>query len=478
MRIRLLLLSVLLVMAPLHEVCAAEPVKLNVLFIFADDQRYDTIAALGNAVIKTPNLDRLVSTGVSFKRAYMQGAFQGATCVPSRAMLLSGKCLFNADEKLLRDETWPAAFGRSGYTTFLTGKWHNGQPSIPKSFQIARSVFTGGMTNPMNAMLGDLADGKMTPAKLAPKHACEVFADEAIRFLKEQKDKPFFCYVPFDAPHDPHVVPKAFTIKYDPKTIPMPPNFMPQHPWDNGEMAIRDEHLLPWPRTSERVRDLIAEYYCYISYLDSQIGRILDALEASPYAKNTIVVFAADSGVARGSHGLIGKQNVYEHSVRVPLIISGPGIAAGKTSDAMCYLFDVMPTLGKMCGVSAPKASEGIEFTTVLSDPAKAARSNLLFGYRNVQRAVCDDRWKLIRYPQVDRTQLFDLKADEFETTNLADKPEHAAKVQEMLALMETIQKSFGDTQPLKVATPKPAEWTPQKISGDGPGKKKKGQVE
>ena len=129
------------------EIQAAETkddARPNVLFLFADDQRADTIAALGNPIITTPNLDRLVRSGVSFKRAYMQGSMQPATCVPSRAMLLSGQSLFRIDEKLERDETWPAAFGKSGYTTFLTGKWHNGPESIPLSFQIlARSVFRG-----------------------------------------------------------------------------------------------------------------------------------------------------------------------------------------------------------------------------------------------------------------------------------------------------------------------------------------------
>ena len=128
---------------------AGLPAKLNVLFFFADDQRADTIAALGNSVIKTPHLDRLVKRGVAFDRAYMQGGLHGATCIPSRAMLLTGQPLFRIDEKLKRDETWPAAFGRAGYTTFLSGKWHNGPDSIPASFQIARSVFAGGMTDPM-----------------------------------------------------------------------------------------------------------------------------------------------------------------------------------------------------------------------------------------------------------------------------------------------------------------------------------------
>lgn len=459
-----------LLAAPLATVSTAHgPDHPNVLFLFADDQRADTIAALGNSVIKTPQLDRLVKRGVSFDRAYMQGGLQGATCVPSRAMLLSGRPLFRVDEKLKRDPTWPNAFGKSGYTTFISGKWHNGPDSIADSFQIARSIFAGGMTNPMQATLSDMVDGKLSKPELARQHACAVFADEAIRFLKDHERGPFFCYVPFDAPHDPHIVPDDFPIRYDATKMPLPANFLPQHPWNNGEMAVRDEQLLPWPRTPETVREMNAEYYRYISYLDAQIGRILDALDDSPHAKNTIVVFAADSGVARGSHGLIGKQNVYEHSIRVPLIISGPGIPAGKRTDAMCYLFDVLPTLGKLCDVSAPKTSEGLEFTACLGDPAKPARPQLMFAYRNVQRAVRDDRWKLILYPQVDKTQLFDLRTDPHEITNLAEKPELAAKVTALLALLEKEQKKHGDTVPLRVSNPKPAEWTPPQ-KGKTPG--------
>ncbi len=439
----------------------------NILFLFADDQRADTIAALGNPIIQTPNLDRLARRGVAFTRAYMQGGLQGATCVPSRAMLLSGQNLFHIDEKLMRDETWPTAFGRAGYTTFMSGKWHNGVPSLAKSFQIARSVFAGGMTDPLKAKLSDLVDGKLTPPQLAPQHACAMFAEEAIKFLRAPQEKPFFCYVPFDAPHDPHIVPEDFKTRYPAAKIPVPPNFLPQHPWDNGEMSVRDEKLLPHPRPPEQVQAMLADYYRYISYLDMLIGRILDALEASPYAQNTIVVFAADSGVARGSHGLIGKQNVYEHSMRVPLIIAGPGIAAGQTSAAMCYLFDVLPTLGKLCGVAAPNRSDGFDFGATLADPAKPARSTMLFAYRHVQRAIRDDRWKLIRYPLVNKTQLFDLQNDPNEVTNLADQPEHAAKVQELLALLKKEMAAAGDSVPLQIAKPRPAAWTPLISKGD-----------
>lgn len=462
-----ILTALLLVPFAFLQAADAPTTRPNILFLFADDQRADTIAALGNPVIKTPNLDRLVQRGTAFNRAYMQGGMNGATCVPSRAMLLSGRNLFHIDEKLMRDATWPEAFGKAGYTTFVSGKWHNGDASLTRSFQIARSMFTGGMTNPLNAKLREVTDGKVGEAKLAPKHACEVFADETIRFLKEHKGGPFFAYVPFDAPHDPHVVPPGFSIDYDASEIPLPPNFLPQHPWDNGEMTIRDEHLLPWPRTPEKVRAQIAEYYRYISYLDSLIGRVLDALEASPHAKNTIVVFAADSGVARGSHGLIGKQNVYEHSMRVPLIIAGPGISAGKRTDAMCYLFDVLPTLGKLCGVPTPNQTDGFDISGAFSDPAKPTRAHMIFAYRQVQRAVRDERWKLIRYPQVDKTQLFDLQNDPHEVTNLADQPAHASRIADLTALLEKEMQRNGDKAALKVTHPEPADWHPP-VKGAG----------
>jgi arylsulfatase A-like enzyme len=442
---------------------AAEVPGTNILFLFADDQRADTIAALGNDHIKTPNLDRLVRRGLAFDRAYMQGGLNEATCVPSRAMLLSGQSLFRIDEQLLRDESWPAAFDRAGYSTFISGKWHNGEKSLPRCFQEAKGIFAGGMTNPLKAKLSDLVDGKLGVPHLASKHACAVFADETIRFINGKHERPFFCYVAFDAPHDPHVVPDDFPIKYDPDEIPLPPNFMPQHPWNNGEMTVRDETLLAWPRDGKEIRAMIAEYYRYISYLDMEIGRVLDALDRSPHAKNTIVVFSADSGVARGSHGLIGKQNCYEHSLRVPLLVAGPGIPKNKRTDAMCYLFDVMPTLGKLCGVASPPASEGVEFSAVFKDPTRAARAQLMFGYKSVQRAVRDDRWKLIRYPQVDRMQLFDLRSDPDEVTNLANKAEYALKVKEMWNLLESEQRRFGDKTLLSVAKPLPAEWTPPK---------------
>lgn len=440
---------------------AEEPGKPNILFLFADDQRADTIAALGNGVIHTPGLDRLVKRGVSFDRAYMQGGMQGATCVPSRAMLLTGQSLFQIDEKLKRDPTWPQAFGKVGYTTFITGKWHNGPDSIAPSFQIGRSIFAGGMTNPMQAKLSNMLNGKLGTAQVAPKHACEVFADEAIQFIKTKHTTPFFCYVSFDAPHDPHVVPADFPVRYESTKSLLPINYLSQHPFNNGEMVIRDEELLPWPRTPDQVQRMIAEYYRYISYLDAQIGRILDALDNSPQGKNTIIVFAADSGVARGSHGLIGKQNLYEHSIRVPLIIAGPRIPIGKRTEAMCYLFDVMPTLGILCGVPAPASSQGKEFSSSLFDTGQPARPLLMFAYRKVQRAVHNGRWKLICYPQINKNQLFDLRSDPNETNDLSSKTEHAAILALMIELLKKEQLHYHDLCPVRSDTPMAADWSP-----------------
>ncbi|MBL8823272.1 MAG: sulfatase-like hydrolase/transferase [Planctomycetia bacterium] len=455
------MISLVIMLLLLQTVQSGEPTRPNILFLFADDQRADTIAALGNRHIKTPNLDRLVQRGISFDQAYMQGGMHGATCIPSRAMLLSGRSLFHIDERLKQHPTWPYAFGQAGYTTFITGKWHNNADSIPFSFQQARSIFAGGMTNPLQAKLIHLEQGKMTAPQLAPKHACEVFADEAIRFISQHQGSPFLCYVPFDAPHDPHIVPDDFPVHYDPASLPVPANFLPQHPFDNGEMVVRDEKLLPWPRTPQQIREMLAEYYRYVSHLDAQVGRILDALEKSPHASNTIVVFAADSGVARGSHGLIGKQNLYEHSIRVPLIITGPGIATGQQTQAMCYLFDVFPTLGELCRVKAPFTSQGISLLSVLRDPRQSARSELLFAYRQYQRAIRQGQWKLIRYPKVNIIQLFNLQTDSDEKHNLSLQPEQAVRVAGMSAQLARLQKAFDDKEPLQVEKPLPAAWSP-----------------
>ena len=422
----------------------------NILFLFSDDQRADTIGALGNAHAKTPNLDRLVAEGTTFTRAYCMGAMQGAVCAPSRAMLMSGQTLFRVKENLQGAETWPERFGAEGYRTFATGKWHNGGPSVLKSFQEGKAVFLGGMGNdPYKLAVADFTpDHKLGENRPSVKHSIELFADTACAFLAEQKgaSKPFLCYVSFNAPHDPRIAPKSFHEASNANKPPVPPNFLPRHPFDNGELKIRDEMLAPFPRTPEIVQQHLADYYALTTFMDVQVGRIIDALKQSGQYENTIIVFASDHGLAIGSHGLMGKQNLYEHSMQAPLIFAGPGVQKAKKTDAMCYLLDIFPTLGDVAGIKGPAASEGLSMAASLrGQPGATGRPAIFTAYRNVQRAVRDDRWKLIVYPQANKTQLFDLQADPAETKDLSAEPAHARDLERMTALLKKQQEAFGN---------------------------------
>jgi arylsulfatase A-like enzyme len=323
------------VLFPCATSAADAPRRPNVLFLFSDDQRADTIAALGNKHIHTPNLDRLVRQGTACTRAYCMGARQGAVCVPSRAMLMSGRTLFRVHTDLHGQATWPEQFGRAGYATFLTGKWHNGPESARRSFQEGKAVFFGGMGDPYKLPVRDFAPGgKLTAARASGKHSVALFADSAVDFLKRQKgERPFLCYVAFNAPHDPRVAPREYHRRYDAAKLPLPANYLPQHPFNNGDLIGRDERLAAWPRTPAIVRQHLADYYASITFLDAQVGRILEALRASGQYDNTLIVFSSDHGLALGSHGLFGKQSLYDHSMHAPLIFTGPGVPRGRPSE-------------------------------------------------------------------------------------------------------------------------------------------------
>ncbi len=436
----------------------------NILFVFSDDQRADTIHALGNEAIETPNLDTLVHRGTAFTRAYYMGGMQGAVCVPSRAMLMTGRSVFRINENMHDQGTWPEAFGTSGYETYATGKWHNGAESLLKSFQTGRAIFMGGMGDPYSIELRDISAEHKLEKRVheKDKHAVELIADGVVDFLKTRKrDKPFLAYVAMDTPHDPRIAPKEYHAKYNAAMPPLPSNYLPQHPIDNGEMRVRDEKLEAWPRKPEAIRQHLADYYACITFMDAQMGRIFAELKESGQDTNTIIVFSADQGLAIGSHGLMGKQNLYEDSVRVPLIVAGPGISAEKKSDAFVYLLDVFPTLGEMANVKAPEGSEGISFAPILMGKAQTIRDGIFSAYKNVQRAVRDERWKFIRYPQIATSQLFDLQNDPDEKNDLAGKPEFAEKLKEMRGQLERAQKVFADTCAFTGANPGKAEWSP-----------------
>ncbi|MBI4892421.1 MAG: sulfatase-like hydrolase/transferase [Acidobacteria bacterium] len=432
----------------------------NVLFLFADDQRADTIAAHGNSHIRTPNLDRLARSGVSFRSNYIFGGNSGAVCMPSRAMLMSGKTWFHVQTQTLAGaRLMPEVLGENGYATFATGKWHNGTDSWLRAFQRGKNIMFGGMSDHSKVPVRDLGpDGRLTPQRTGEKFSSELFADSAIEFLETRdRAKPFFAYCAFTAPHDPRMPPMPYREEYYRQLPPLPRNFRPQLGFDNGMMrGGRDENLAAWPRTEGVIRDQLAEYYGMITHLDQQIGRVLTALDQTGEAANTIVIYSADNGLALGSHGLLGKQNVFEHSMRTPLMICGPGIPRNESVTAFTYLLDLFPTLCDVLQISAPQGLEGESLRPLWEKKKTAVRESVFLPFLDVQRAVRDQRWKLIAYPKLGHLQLFDLKNDPYEMRNVVDRPENAAQVRRLRSLMEEWQAKVGDTAPIPAQNRQP----------------------
>ncbi|MFO0871725.1 MAG: sulfatase-like hydrolase/transferase [Pirellulales bacterium] len=448
----LVLLLTLFQLAPgsiVRAVPADPPPIRNILFLFADDQRADTIAAHGNPHIRTPYLDQLAAAGFSFRRNYTFGSNSGAVCIPSRAMMLSGRTWFHVHTATLQDAPlWPEQLRQRGYRTFGTGKWHNGPDSWLRCFSHGRTVMFGGMSDHTLVPVRDLGpDGRLTPERPGGKFSSEMFADSAIDFLEHvADDRPFLAYVAFTAPHDPRQPPEAYREAYYRARPPLPDNFWPQFPFDNGAMkGGRDENLGAWPRTEEMIRDQLAEYYGLITHLDEQIGRILAALRRTGRAENTLIIFAADNGLALGSHGLLGKQSTFEHSMRTPLILVGPGLPAGGSTTALTYLLDLYPTLCDLLHLPRPDQLAGDSLRPLWEGTKPRIRDSVFLPYLDVQRAVCDDRWKLIAYPKLGHLQLFDLQTDPGERHNLSMRPEHAPHVTRLLELLQRWQQQVGD---------------------------------
>ena len=415
-----------------------KPRRPNILFFFTDDQRFDTIHALGNPHIHTPHLDRLVARGTVFRNGYIMGGTSGAVCMPSRAMLHTGRTLFHieregqqiaADHVLLGE-----ALQQAGYTTFGTGKWHNGPAAYSRSFSQGDRIFFGGMSDHFRVPLNPFDPTGAYPQErifhAEKRHSSDLFSGAVIDFLQTYDGAaPFFAYLAFTAPHDPRDTHPKFHALYDADALPTPPSFLPEHPFDNGELVIRDECLAPFPRTPAVVRQHLAEYYAMISHIDAAIGRVLATLEATGRLNETIIVFAGDNGLALGNHGLMGKQSVYDHSVHVPLFFAGPGVPAGEQRDAFAYLIDIFPTVCDLAGVETPATVEGRSLVPALADGEERIRDTLLFAYRHLHRGVRDERYKLIEcnVGGTRTTQLFDLADEPHETRNLASDPAHAA---------------------------------------------------
>ncbi len=409
-------------------VAADFPQRPNILLIVSDDQRWDTIAALGNPQIKTPHLDALVNRGFVFRNPYCMGAMVPAVCAPSRTMLITGQSLWKIPKPAEMKTpagvpVLPKLLREAGYNTFHVGKQGNSCRFGNAEFET--NIETKGRT-----------------ANSATEHA-----DAVIEFLGKQDGmRPFFVYLAPPVPHDPRLAPAKFNEMYDPAQITLAKNFLPEHPFDNGELKIRDELLAPHPRTSEAMKKHLAEYYATISHLDAEVGRVLQSLKDRGLSESTIVIFTSDQGLAvGGQHGLMGKQNLYEH-VRPPLVIAGPGVPHGD-SPALVYLFDLMPTILDFVGQPVPPAVNGKSLLPVITGKSPRVREHLLGAYKACQRMIRDERWKLIKYNAAGQknVQLFDLKNDPDELHNLADDPKFADERQRLEMQLTAERKAFGD---------------------------------
>jgi arylsulfatase A-like enzyme len=444
--------------------------RVNILHLNADDHRADGATALGNPDhVYTPTIDKLVERGFTFRHCYTMGAMTGAVCTPSRTMMLTGLSWqhipgANATSTIPTSKDpstyLPRVMQAAGYQTFHAGKPSNSFIAGIKEFETSIYLDDG------------LAKGRANVSR--------VMGDLAIDFLEKKRDKkrPFYIYLAPSVPHDPRTAEPQFHDKYKAKDIKKSPCFLPQLPFNNGEMAVRDEKLETWPRTEEMIQQVRADYYACVSGLDFNLNRVIEKLKEIGEYENTVIVFTGDNGLSIGDHGLLGKQNLFEFGgMHVPCVFAGPGIPHGK-SDALVYLMDIFPTFCELGEAKVPAHVDAKSLMPVITGKQEKVRDVLYTGYRDCQRAIRDQKWKLMRYPLINVTHLFDLEADPYEMNDLsAQNPD---KVKEMMALLANEMKRCDDPIPLVVDNPKPAAWTPpgkgDQQTGDehAQGKKKK----
>lgn len=435
----------------------------NILFMIADDHRHSAIGALGTEAVSTPIFDQLIADGACFTQAHIMGSTSGAVCMPSRGMLMSGRGLFHTPDPLPDDvPLLPELLRQNGYTTFGTGKWHNRRGSYARSFERSGKVFFGGMSDQYAMPVNDFDPaGEYPPEEtyIADGYSTTVFSDEMIDFLNTRgsdDEEPFFAYIAYTSPHDPRTPPPPYDTMYDPDEIELPPNFLPEHPFDIGVRDIRDEILAGYPRSEAEIKRHIADYYGMISHMDMDVGRILDTLDARGLHDNTIVIYTADHGLGVGQHGLMGKQNLYDHSMRIPLIMRGPGIPQGLHSGALLYLHDLYPTLLDAAGVPVPETNAGHSLIALLNEVTYMHRREIFSAYQGVfghpqgrpyQRSIKDERNKLIQtvVDGEETWQLFDLARDPDETNNLVDEADYSNLVDQLKRSLRERQNRVND---------------------------------
>jgi len=438
----------------------------NILLVVADDLRADVTSVYGGPV-KTPNLEALAARGSVLTRA----TCGYPVCHVSRTELITGRCLVAeaSSGRLvpLRPEwsLWPEAMQRAGWHTVYAGKWHVEGTPWARGYETTSLLYSGGGARGAPLTLGTSATGRPvtgyggwtfrtnqdTPIPelgvgLTPETDVRI-ADGAIEAIRgATPDRPLFLHVNFTAPHDPLHWPKGMEGRYRAADVTLPANFRPGHPFDHGNANGRDEVIVPAPRSEADVRAERAVYYALVESLDAQFGRIVKALSARGELERTIVVFTSDQGLAIGSHGLMGKQNNYEHTAQVPLILAGPGIPPAKRFAAQCAVRDLYPTVCELTGRPLPESVQGKSLLPVLRG-RRAEVHDAVFGYfTDTQRMIrTPDGWKLIWYPKAGRTQLFQVAEDPDELKDLSADRAHAGRLRDMTRSLRTWLRAHGD---------------------------------
>jgi len=479
-----------LMLAMIQSSVLAAGSRPNILFILADDQSpFDLKVYDQNSPLDTPVIDRLAAEGVVFDGAYHMGAWSGAVCTPSRHMIMSGRTVWHIPGKGnphtdkpdrvppdLVKYTMGAVFNRAGYDTMRTCKRGNSYAAANKQFTVVHDASKRGDTDETGSAW----------------HAKQVLNYLAERERTQDED-PFLIYFGFSHPHDPRNGKPELLRKYgatnhkDPQTLPQPDpqqpapalqvNYLPAHPFHHGHPGLRDEVKVSgvWKNRDEAtIRNELGREYACSENIDIQIGKVLDRLRAMDELDNTVIIYTADHGMSIGRHGLTGKQNLYEHTWRVPYIIKGPGIQSGARVQGNIYLLDTLPTLCDLANIEVPAVTEGISFKPVLEGRQAQVRDVLYGVYcggtKPGMRCVKRGDWKLIKYDVLDgtvrETQLFNLADNPNELlrehhdpavialngnrpksnqVNLAGNPEFADKLEEMEALLLAEQRRLHD---------------------------------
>jgi choline-sulfatase len=446
----------------------------NFLFILVDDQSpFDLKTYDPTSTLDTPNIDRLAASGMVIDGAYHMGSFSGAVCMPSRHMIMSGRTVWHlppapAGAKTcppgLEKNTIPAVFNRAGYATMRTCKLGNSYEAANKEFTVRKDATKRGDTDETGSAW----------------HAEQVL-DYLNNRVETKDDKPFLIHFGFSHPHDERDGKPELLSKYgatnhtDPKNPPalnskqppLPKNYLPKHPFDNSHADVRDEVAVSgvWSRRdAASIRNELGREFACSENIDVQIGRVLKKLKAIGQLDNTYIIYTADHGMSVGRHGLMGKQNLYQHTWRVPFIVSGPGIKAGTRAEGNIYLLDVLATLCDLANIPSPGSNEGLSFRPVLEGKVKSIRDVMYGVYSGGSkpgiRAVKQGDWKLIQYEAPDRkvaeTQLFNLAANPNELlkehdssasmhSNLAADTAYADKLSEMQALLLSEMRRLDD---------------------------------